>query len=94
MSVRRKGRRAFLGCSRYPQCKATAPIPEGIRLAAPPRVEPEKAGVDCPKCGKPLVIRAGRRGPFLACSGFPRCRNAYDLSKLDELKAGKDPKKE
>jgi DNA topoisomerase-1 len=28
----------------------------------------------CPECGKPLVIKMGRFGKFLACSGFPECR--------------------
>jgi DNA topoisomerase-1 len=28
----------------------------------------------CPECGKPQVIRTGRRGPFRACSGYPECR--------------------
>jgi len=27
----------------------------------------------CPKCGKPLSIRLGRRGKFVGCSGFPEC---------------------
>ena len=29
----------------------------------------------CEKCGKPMVIRAGRFGRFMACSGFPACKN-------------------
>ncbi|RMF48405.1 MAG: type I DNA topoisomerase, partial [Deltaproteobacteria bacterium] len=37
-------------------------------------VTTEKTGRDCPECGKELVIRLGRRGRFLACSGFPDCR--------------------
>ena len=87
MTVKWKGRRAFLGCSRYPQCRATAPVPEGVRIQPPPQAQPKPAGVNCPKCGKPMVIRDSRRGKFLACSGFPRCRNAMNLDKLEELKA-------
>ncbi len=30
----------------------------------------------CEKCGKPMIIRWGRHGKFLACSGYPECRNA------------------
>ncbi len=33
----------------------------------------------CPQCGQPLVVRWGRRGRFLSCSGFPRCRFARPL---------------
>jgi len=87
MQVRWKGRRAFLGCSNYPQCKNTAPLPDGVYIEPPPKPKPKDAGVNCPKCGKPMVIRSGRRGEFLACSGYPRCRNAMDLSKLEQLKA-------
>lgn len=34
-----------------------------------------------------MVIRKGSRGPFIACSGFPKCRNAKPIEKLEELKA-------
>jgi DNA topoisomerase-1 len=28
----------------------------------------------CPKCGKPLAIKMGRYGKFLACTGYPECK--------------------
>jgi DNA topoisomerase-1 len=86
LKVRRKGMKAFLGCDRYPACKAIKPLPEGVRLErkVQPRVE---AGVVCERCGRPMLIRKGRRGEFIACSGFPRCRNTKPIEKLDELKA-------
>jgi DNA topoisomerase-1 len=31
-------------------------------------------GQDCPECGKPLVKRQGRFGPFVSCSGYPGCK--------------------
>ncbi len=92
MHVRFSRGKAFLGCTKYPKCKATKPVPEGIYVQKPP---PEDAGVRCDKCGRPVVIRTSRRGPFLSCSGFPKCRNAKPMTKLDELKqleaAGKIP---
>lgn len=33
----------------------------------------------CPKCGKPLAVKWGRYGKFLACSGFPDCRHSENL---------------
>ncbi|MBI4137793.1 MAG: type I DNA topoisomerase [Candidatus Sungbacteria bacterium] len=33
----------------------------------------------CEKCGKPMVVKMGRFGKFLACSGFPECKNAKPL---------------
>ncbi|MFQ5880012.1 MAG: topoisomerase DNA-binding C4 zinc finger domain-containing protein, partial [Dehalococcoidia bacterium] len=38
----------------------------------------------CEKCGRPMVIRWGRRGRFLACSGFPECRNSRPLAGEEE----------
>jgi DNA topoisomerase I len=36
---------------------------------------PEPIGRDCPECGRELVIRYGRFGKFISCSGFPECRH-------------------
>ena len=37
-----------------------------------------------------MVIRKSRRGPFLSCSGFPRCRNAMPTDKLEHLRELED----
>jgi len=39
----------------------------------------EKTEEKCPKCGEELVIKTGRFGKFLACSGFPKCRFTKNL---------------
>lgn len=39
----------------------------------------EETNEICEKCGKPLVIKHGRFGKFMACSGFPDCRNTKRL---------------
>ncbi len=44
--------------------------------------EPEKLGEACPDCGKDLLIRTSRFGPFVACSGFPACRYKRSIPKL------------
>ncbi len=36
---------------------------------------PELAGMDCDKCGSPMVIKMGRYGKFIACSNYPKCKN-------------------
>jgi DNA topoisomerase-1 len=35
----------------------------------------------CEKCGKPMVIKWGRNGSFLACQGYPECRNTKEVVK-------------
>lgn len=42
-------------------------------------IAPELAGEDCEECGKPMLIKHGRFGKFLACSGFPECRNSRSI---------------
>ena len=39
----------------------------------------EETDSKCEKCGKPMVIRWGKNGKFMACSGFPECRNTMPL---------------
>lgn len=34
----------------------------------------------CDKCGRPMVIKWGRKGKFLSCSGFPECRNSKSIT--------------
>lgn len=33
----------------------------------------------CPKCSKPLAIREGKRGKFLSCSGYPKCKETFEI---------------
>jgi len=62
----------FLACTGYPECKNTKQIKKDGEIAE--TIEPEPTGEDCPKCGKPLLRRTGRFGPFIGCSGYPDCR--------------------
>ena len=43
-------------------------------------IKDEEAGKDCPQCGRPLLIKYGRFGKFLACSGFPECRHTESIN--------------
>jgi DNA topoisomerase-1 len=43
------------------------------------KVEDEVSDEVCEKCGRNLVIKQGRYGKFLACPGFPECRNTKSL---------------
>jgi len=47
----------------------------------PGKVKPQDipTEIKCEKCGKPMVIRWGRHGRFMACSGFPECKNTKPL---------------
>jgi len=76
----------FLGCSDYPECKTTLKLDkEGNVL--PPKPPAEPTGVKCYKCKSgELVIRQGKKGPFMGCNKFPRCRTIISIKQLDHLK--------
>ena len=44
-------------------------------------IKDEPAGIDCEKCGHPMVFKMGRYGKFMACSNFPNCRNTKPILK-------------
>ena len=43
------------------------------------QIKDEVSDVICEKCGRPMVYKYGRYGKFLACSGFPECRNVKSI---------------
>jgi len=85
--IRKNGRYGtFLGCSGYPECKTTLRLDtEGNVL--PPKPPAEPTGVKCYKCKQgELVIRQSKRGPFMGCNRFPKCRTIVSIKELDHLK--------
>lgn len=48
-------------------------------------IMPEETSEEkCDKCGKPMIVKTGRYGKFLACSGFPACKNIKSLGNKPE----------
>jgi DNA topoisomerase-1 len=77
---------AFLGCSNYPTCKTILNVDKDGNVL-PPKAPPEPSGVKCYKCkAGELVIRQSKKGPFLGCNKFPRCRTIVNIKELDNLK--------
>ncbi len=52
----------------------------------------EKTDQVCEKCGKPMIIKLGRFGKCMACSGFPECKNAKSLKEPPKPTGIKCPK--
>jgi len=76
----------FLGCSNYPDCKTTLKLDKQGNVL-PPKPPPEPTGIKCYKCKEgALVIRQGKKGPFMGCSRFPRCRTIISIKQIDHLK--------
>jgi len=80
----RKGRYGpFLSCSDYPECKSIVNLDRkgGVKLPAPPPLQVE---LTCDKCDAPLNLRRSKRGPWLACSAFPKCRGRLGWKTLTD----------
>jgi DNA topoisomerase I len=72
----------FLACENYPDCKHTQDFSRDEKGVIHPleREAPEESTEICDKCGKAMVYKQGRFGRFLACSGYPDCKNVRALS--------------
>src|SRR5262249_38211124 len=58
--------------------KSIAVAHETMERVKPAQVETD---IKCPNCGKPMMLRQSDRGPFLGCSGYPKCKTVL---KVDE----------
>jgi DNA topoisomerase-1 len=72
----------FMACSAYPQCRNTKEIAKDGPTEEQEISQPEE--VECEKCGRPMVLKRGRFGEFLACSGYPECRNTKKIVKSSQ----------
>jgi len=64
---------SFLACSGYPECSNTQDFKkdEQGKIVIVPKEYTDKK---CDKCTKPLVVKSGKFGKFLACSDYPNCK--------------------
>jgi DNA topoisomerase-1 len=94
--IKRKGRFGeFLGCSGYsvkneqgePACTTIINLDKDGK-PMPPKTPPIPTTIKCEKDGGVMLLRDGKRGPWLGCANFPKCRGMKNLSKLtgDEKK--------
>jgi len=70
---------SFLGCSKFPECSYTVNYKRdengNIELVKPEQISADGGdALKCPQCGKTLVQRMGRFGPFISCPGYPDCK--------------------
>ncbi len=85
MTVKKSKHGMFLACTGYPECKNTRDLKqtnEGTLVVAA-----QVTDRMCDKCGRPMVEKKGRFGPFLGCSGYPECKNIINLDRKGQPKA-------
>ena len=85
MAVRKGPRGPFLGCTGYPKCRNAKPLTDELKekfkdaLPAPAKKAPAvEVDIPCPDCGAPMKARQGRRGWFLGCSKYPKCKGTRE----------------
>jgi DNA topoisomerase I len=81
--VLRRGRFGpFLSCPTYPECDGVLNLDRKgfVKLPSPP---PLQVDLECPKCKSPLNLRRGKRGPWLSCSKYPKCRGRMGWKTLE-----------
>jgi len=88
----------FFSCQNYSdktiKCEYKANVGEdGKPVEKEKKPAPKKLGKKCPKCGKDLVIRVGKYGEFVGCSGFPACKGFYQMDGTPKVSSGKKFKK-
>lgn len=83
----RKGRFGpFLSCPQYPKCKGIVNL-DKKGAVSPPAPPPLPTDLLCTKCEAPINLRRGKRGPWLSCSAFPKCRGRRGWTTLpDDVK--------
>lgn len=88
--IKRGGRFGdFLSCTGYqvkdadgkPSCSTIISLDKS-GVPQPPKVKIETT-VPCDKCKSPMVLRGSKRGPFLGCSAYPKCRSTKFFAKLE-----------
>lgn len=74
----------FLASINYPEVKTVVNLDKkgGIKYPTPPALLVES--LKCEKCESPMNLRNGKRGPWLGCSTFPKCKARMSWKTLDE----------
>ncbi len=76
----------FLACTNYPECKTTRDIAKPHDEASEEK-QAEAAEEMCENCGRPMVMKRGRFGQFLACTGYPDCKTTRKIQKGGKIAA-------
>jgi DNA topoisomerase I len=72
----------FLACTNYPECKNTRELAKPAAANGEGGAEENPyADETCEKCGRPMALKRGRFGQFLACTGYPECKTTRKITK-------------
>ena len=72
--IKHSRRGKFIGCSGFPDCHFTRPFLSEKEKIQNDEAEKQIEGRKCPECKSDLKIARGKYGPFIGCSGYPKCK--------------------
>jgi DNA topoisomerase I len=76
----------FLACTNYPECKTTRDLAKAQDEVSE-EAHAEAAEEICDNCGRPMAMKRGRFGQFLACTGYPECKTTRKIQKGGKVAA-------
>ena len=82
----------FLSCTNFPECKNAKPLDaetgkvDEAKEAELAELQKKLGGKKCPKCGKPMEVKTGRFGEYLACTDYPKCKTSETILKTIGVK--------
>ncbi|MBI5282513.1 MAG: type I DNA topoisomerase [Candidatus Solibacter usitatus] len=83
---------SFLACTGYPECTSTRQLNVGLHELGGEigdeenkvEISEQDAAEYCPNCGREMVLKKGRFGTFLACTGYPDCKTTKQLGQAQK----------
>ena len=70
---------SFIACTGYPECTNTRELTVDLPDIDKADISEQDATEYCENCGRPMVLKKGRFGQFLACTGYPDCKTTKQL---------------
>jgi DNA topoisomerase-1 len=77
---------SFVACTGYPDCKNTRELTVDLPDIDKADLTEQDEAEYCANCGRPMVLKKGRFGQFLACSGYPDCKTTKQLGEAQKPK--------
>jgi DNA topoisomerase I len=77
---------SFVACTGYPDCKNTRELTVDLPDIDKADLTEQDETEYCANCGRPMVLKKGRFGQFLACSGYPDCKTTKQLGEAQKPK--------
>ncbi len=77
---------SFIACTGYPECTNTRELTVDLPDIENADLTEQDAQEYCDNCGRPMVLKKGRFGQFLACSGYPDCKTTKQLGEAQRPK--------